>query len=74
MARLTKFDTEALRYVRNLPRSRVDRALRWVSGVANYNVPWLERLRCWLCVRPVVGVLRCADWSLWPVPVHWPSP
>lgn len=29
MARLTKFDTEALRYVRNLPRSRVDRALRW---------------------------------------------
>lgn len=39
---LTDFDTEALRQAGSLPRSRVDRALRRLSGVANYSVPWLS--------------------------------
>jgi membrane-associated phospholipid phosphatase len=40
-ARLADFDTQALREVRDLPRSRVDRALRRLSAAANYNLPWL---------------------------------
>jgi undecaprenyl-diphosphatase len=40
-ARLTDFDTEALRQVGDLPRSCVDRTLRRVSAAANYNLPWL---------------------------------
>lgn len=40
-ARLTEFDTRALRQVRDLPRSQVDRVLGRMSAAANYNLPWL---------------------------------